>query len=84
MPDINIYDALRESHRVQRTLCRKLLRATTHGGGRREIYRELKIERAATSILNARLRGHDGGVSFSAAKIPDSSALFRATKIDPL
>jgi len=50
----NIYDALRESHQVQRALCRKLLRATPHGGGRREIYRELKIELAAHAAAEER------------------------------
>ncbi|HEY0296927.1 MAG TPA: hemerythrin domain-containing protein [Bordetella sp.] len=50
----NIYEALRESHAVQRSLCRKLLRAAPHSERRREIYRELKIELAAHAAAEER------------------------------
>lgn len=54
MPDTTIYEALRESHDVQRSLCRKLLRAAPHSERRREIYRELKIELAAHAAAEER------------------------------
>ncbi len=50
----NIYDALRESHRLQRSLCRKLLRASPQGDRRREIYRQLRIELAAHAAAEER------------------------------
>jgi len=50
----NIYEALRESHEVQRSLCRKLLRAAPDSGRRQEIYRELKIELAAHAAAEER------------------------------
>jgi hypothetical protein len=54
MPAQNIYDALRESHEVQRSLCTKLLRAAPHSERRQEIYRELKIELAAHATAEER------------------------------
>ncbi|OZI49354.1 hemerythrin domain-containing protein [Bordetella genomosp. 4] len=54
MAAANIYDALRESHEVQRSLCRKLLRAAPHSERRLEIYRELKIELAAHAAAEER------------------------------
>lgn len=50
----NIYEALRESHEVQRSLCRKLVRAAPHTGRREEIYEELKIELAAHAAAEER------------------------------
>lgn len=50
----NIYEVLRESHEVQRSLCTKLLRAAPHGDRRQEIYRELKIELAAHAAAEER------------------------------
>jgi hypothetical protein len=47
MSDNNIYAALRESHKIQRSLCRKLLRAAPHHEKREAIFHELKIELAA-------------------------------------
>ncbi|WP_121210926.1 hemerythrin domain-containing protein [Pseudomonas aeruginosa] len=54
MPADNIYDALRESHKIQRALCTKLLRAAPHGDLRRELYQELKIELAAHAAAEER------------------------------
>lgn len=51
---INIYEALRESHEVQRTLCRRLVRATPEGGKRGSILRELRIELAAHAAAEER------------------------------
>ncbi|MBE0592942.1 MAG: hemerythrin domain-containing protein [Gemmatimonadales bacterium] len=49
-----IYDALRESHEIQRSLCRKLLRAR-HGDQRRdELFRQLRIELAAHAAAEER------------------------------
>ena len=50
----NIYEALRESHETQRSLCRKLLRATPQSGRRNEIFRELRIELAAHAAAEER------------------------------
>jgi len=50
----NIYDALRKSHEIQRSLCRKLLRAAPGGRRRGEIYRELRIELAAHAAAEER------------------------------
>jgi len=54
MPTATIYDVLRDSHDIQRSLCRKLLRAAPHSERRREIYRELKIELAAHAAAEER------------------------------
>src|SRR3546814_11485333 len=50
----NIYEALRASHETQRSLCRKLLRATSQSGRRGEIFRELRIELAAHAAAEER------------------------------
>lgn len=49
-----IYDVLRESHELQRTLCRKLLRADPKSGRRRELFHELRIELAAHAAAEER------------------------------
>ena len=49
-----IYDALRESHERQRSLCRKLLRTQPHDVRRRELFRELRIELAAHEAAEER------------------------------
>lgn len=54
MPATNIYDALRESHEIQRSLCRKLLRTAPHSERRDDIFRELKIELAAHAAAEER------------------------------
>ena len=54
MTATNIYDALRESHEIQRSLCRKLLRAAPHSERRLDIYQELKIELAAHAAAEER------------------------------
>ena len=53
MPD-TIYDALRESHEVQRSLCRKLLRSPPGTPRRAELFRELRIELAAHEAAEER------------------------------
>ncbi|GAA5233508.1 hemerythrin domain-containing protein [Verticiella sediminum] len=50
----NIYEALRASHELQRSLCRKLLRAAPQGERRTQIYRELRIELAAHAAAEER------------------------------
>lgn len=50
----NIYEALRASHETQRSLCRKLLRATPQSGRRNEVFRELRIELAAHAAAEER------------------------------
>lgn len=50
----NIYEALRESHEVQRSLCRRLLRARPGDGRREELFRELRIELAAHAAAEER------------------------------
>lgn len=49
----NIYEALRESHAIQRTLCRRLLR-TKRGDARRELFEQLRIELAAHAAAEER------------------------------
>lgn len=49
-----IYDALRESHEIQRSLCRKLLRAEPGDGRREQLFRELRIELAAHAAAEER------------------------------
>lgn len=53
-PDETIYDALRESHEIQRSLCRRLLRAPPDGPRRGEIFRQLRIELAAHAAAEER------------------------------
>ena len=49
-----IYDALRESHEIQRSLCRKLLRSTPGSDRRLQLFRELRIELAAHAAAEER------------------------------
>lgn len=51
---INIYEALRDSHEIQRSLCRKLLRSTSDVQRRRELFRALRIELAAHAAAEER------------------------------
>ena len=50
----NIYDALRESHEIQRSLCRRLLRAKPGSQERISIFRELHTELAAHAAAEER------------------------------
>lgn len=50
----NIYDALRASHEVQRTLCRKMLRASPQGDARKMLCKELADELAAHAAAEER------------------------------
>ncbi len=50
----NIYDALRESHEVQRKLCRQLVRAKPADAHAQEIFRALRIELAAHAAAEER------------------------------
>ncbi|MCX7557595.1 hemerythrin domain-containing protein [Xanthomonadaceae bacterium JHOS43] len=49
-----IYDALRESHDIQRSLCRKLLRSPPHSEKRIALFTELRIELAAHAAAEER------------------------------
>jgi hypothetical protein len=49
-----IYDLLRQSHELQRSLCRRLLRAPAGDDRRRQILRELRIELAAHAAAEER------------------------------
>ena len=49
-----IYDALRESHERQRSLCRKVLRTKAHDQRRIDLFRELRIELAAHEAAEER------------------------------
>jgi hypothetical protein len=53
MPE-TIYDALRESHERQRSLCRKLLRSQPHTERRQALFTELRIELAAHAAAEER------------------------------
>ncbi len=50
----NIYDALRESHEVQRSLCRKLVRARPGSQERISIFKALHVELAAHAAAEER------------------------------
>lgn len=69
MPE-TIYDALRESHAAQRSLCRKLLRSKPATQRRQEIFTALRIELAAHAAAEERylyvpILMHDMGLSSS-------------------
>jgi hypothetical protein len=49
-----LYDALRESHEIQRSLCRKLLRSKPGTAARQEIFTQLRIELAAHEAAEER------------------------------
>lgn len=49
-----IYDALRESHEIQRSLCRRLLRVKPEAGRREQALKELRIELAAHAAAEER------------------------------
>jgi len=53
MPE-TIYDALRESHAEQRSLCRKLLRSKPGTEQRRDLFTALRIELAAHAAAEER------------------------------
>ena len=53
MPE-TIYDALRESHEIQRSLCRKLVRAKPGKQDRVSIFKELHTELAAHAAAEER------------------------------
>ncbi|GGI21642.1 hemerythrin domain-containing protein [Oxalicibacterium faecigallinarum] len=50
----NIYEALRASHELQRTLCRKMLRASPKGDNRKALAKELAEELAAHAAAEER------------------------------
>jgi hypothetical protein len=65
-----IYDALRESHRLQRSLCRRLLLSRPHTQHRRDVFAALRIELAAHAaaeerFLYAPILMHDAGLDAS-------------------
>ncbi len=69
MPE-TIYDALRESHEIQRSLCRKLVRARPGTQQRIAIFKELHTELAAHAaaeerFLYAPVLMHDMGLNSS-------------------
>ncbi len=49
-----IYDALRESHKIQRHLCRRLLASKPHTEARISIFTDLRIELAAHAAAEER------------------------------
>lgn len=53
MPE-TIYDALRESHEIQRSLCRKLLRSAAGSERRTQLFAELRSELAAHAAAEER------------------------------
>jgi len=50
----NIYEALRESHELQRKLCRQLVRLKPDDPRAQEVFRELRIELAAHAAAEER------------------------------
>jgi hypothetical protein len=49
-----IYDALRESHEIQRSLCRKLLRSKPGTAARATLFTQLRVELAAHEAAEER------------------------------
>lgn len=65
-----IFDALRESHEAQRSLCRKLMRSPPHSERRIEVFTALRIELAAHAAAEERylyvpVLMHDAGLHVS-------------------
>lgn len=54
MPTLPLYDALRESHARQRSLCKRLLRTKAHGNERRDIFKQLRLELEAHAAAEER------------------------------
>jgi hypothetical protein len=54
MPAANLYDALRESHERQRSLCRRLLRSKPGTRERLDLFTALRIELAAHEAAEER------------------------------
>jgi len=76
-----IYEALRESHEIQRSLCRRLLLAKPESGKRETILEDLRIELAAHAaseerFLYAPILMHDMGLD------PSRHALSEHHEID--
>jgi hypothetical protein len=66
----NLYDALRESHALQRRLCRQLVRPGRKAAARTALFTELRTELVAHAAaeeryLYAPLLLHDGGLQSS-------------------
>lgn len=66
----NIYDALRESHALQRRLCRELLLSRPHTQHRLTLFTDLRIELAAHAAAEERflyipIMMHDMGLNSS-------------------
>lgn len=54
MPTLMLYDALRESHERQRSLCKRLLRTKAIGNQRRDLFKELRLELEAHAAAEER------------------------------
>ena len=70
MPATNIYDALRESHEIQRSLFRKLLRSKSGSQVRMDLFTQVRHELAAHEAAEERylyvpMMMHDMGLSAS-------------------
>ncbi len=50
----DIYESLRDSHRLQRTLCRRLLATPAHAGKRTQVFVELRTELLAHAAAEER------------------------------
>ncbi len=66
----NIFEALRESHEIQRSLCRRLLRSPPRSQRRIELFTALRIELAAHAAAEERflyvpILMHDAGLHVS-------------------
>lgn len=49
-----LYDALRESHQIQRSLCRRLLRSRPGTAARADLFKQLRVELAAHEAAEER------------------------------
>lgn len=80
MADTNIFETLRESHELQRTLYRQLTETSGDTPERQELFEQLKLELTAHELAEERhfyipLMAHDAGIDLSRHAISEHHQL---------
>ena len=80
MADTNIFETLRESHELQRTLYRQLTETSGDTPERQELFDQLKLELTAHELAEERhfyipLMAHDAGIDLSRHAISEHHQL---------
>jgi hemerythrin-like domain-containing protein len=80
MTDTNIFETLRESHELQRTLYRQLTETSGDTPERQELFEQLKLELTAHELAEERhfyipLMAHDAGIDLSRHAISEHHQL---------